>query len=146
MHASDAAFAAPLPHAGPAAKVLCKYACHTPNAHVCVCVCVWLCATRLLPCRVYAILMADLNQACQVNASTACIELGWWFWGNVSRRVAESDRLLLLGKLDMTSMGGVCSVRLLGLHHSLYEHPVKVEITAPSDRSDTPLANKGYQC
>lgn len=29
-----------------------------------------------------------------------------------------------------------CSVRLLGLQHSLYEYPVKVKITAPSDRSD----------
>lgn len=38
----------------------------------------------------------------------------------------------------MACMGAACSVRLLGLHHSLYEHPVKVEITAPSDRSDPP--------
>ena len=28
-----------------------------------------------------------------------------------------------------------CSVRLVGLQHSLYEHPVRVEISAPSERS-----------
>lgn len=30
-----------------------------------------------------------------------------------------------------------CSIRLVGLQHSLYEHPVRVEISAPSERSVT---------
>lgn len=45
----------------------------------------------------------------------------------------ECDVLLLS---DMASMSASCSVRLSGLQHSLFEHPVKVEITAPSDRSE----------
>ena len=42
----------------------------------------------------------------------------------------------------MACVVAACSVRLLGLHHSLYEHPVKVEVTTPSDRSDMTVTHK----